>query len=58
MKNYKLSIECASKDTIDAINRYVFNHFEGVTTVESEKDTTSHIGERTYTVLRTVRKAK
>lgn len=58
MKNYKLSIECSSKDAIDAIKQYVFNHFKGVTTVESEKDTTSHIGERTYTVLRTVRKAK
>lgn len=56
MKNYSLNIECASKDTIDAINQYILNHFEGVVTVESTTEVTSHIGERAQTVLRTTRK--
>lgn len=57
MKNYKLNIECASKDTIEAIKQYIFNHFEGVTTIETSEETISHIGSRSHTVLRTTRKA-
>ena len=57
MKNYKLNVECASKDTIEAIKQYIFNHFEGVTTIESSEEAISHIGSRSHTVLRTTRKA-
>lgn len=56
MTTNKLNIECASKDTIEAIKQYIFNHFEGVTTVESSEEVTSHIGEFAHTVLRTTRK--
>lgn len=58
MKNYRLNVECASKDTINAIKQYIFNHFEEVTTIESSEEVSSHIGERAYTVLRTTRKTK
>ena len=61
MKNYKLNIECASEDTIEAIKQYIFTHFEGVTTIESSEESSeeaiSHIGSHSHTVLRTTRKA-
>lgn len=60
MKYYKLNVECESKDTIEAIKQYIFNHFEGVTTIESSEEAEeaiSHIGSRSHTVLRTTRKA-
>lgn len=58
MKNYRLNVECASKDTINAIKQYIFNHFEEVTTIESSEEVSSHIGEHAHTVLRTTRKTK
>lgn len=57
MKTYKLDITCESKETIEAIKQYIFNHFEGITTIEWNVEDTLHIGERTHTVLRTTRKA-
>jgi hypothetical protein len=57
MKTYKLDITCESKETIEAIKQYIFNHFEGVTTIESNEEAISHIGSRSHTVLRTTRKA-